>query len=186
MKYNIKCSNCGKIFAAETDKYGENRFRCPYCGTILKCVLNEPEPFRTRAREVLPLSTATPVQRKMSKDLAVVESKLLHRPSKEKLAEMQSKLKEASKQVGSTSANAADALLNATNNTSKFVKNSTSRLAAFQAKYKDGDLWIFFGFSFAFIIATILCLIIGAEVTKVIAEGHSWLFKHYILLRNML
>lgn len=186
MKYNIKCSNCGKIFAAETEKYGENRFRCPYCGTTLKCVFNEPEPFRTRAREVLPLSTATPVQRKMSKDFAVVEPKLLHLPSKEKLAEMRNKLKEASKHVSSTSANAADALINATTNTSKFVQKSSSRLAAFQNKYKDGDLWIFFGFSFAFIVLTIVCLLIGAEVTKVLAEGHSWLFKHYILLRNML
>lgn len=186
MKYNVKCSNCGKTFAAETDKYGENRFRCPYCGTVLKCIFKEPEPFRTRAREVIPLSASTPVQVRLNKKLKTAETKLIHLPSKEKIAEMKDKLKNASKHVSATSSNAADALLNATNSTSKFVARSSSRIMAFQQKYKDGDLWIFFGFSFAFIVLTILCLLIGAEVTKAVAEGQSWLFKHYIMIKNML
>ena len=40
--------------------------------------------------------------------------------------------------------------------------------------------------SFAFIALTIACLLAFAELTKLLAEGHSWVFKHYIELRNML
>lgn len=186
MKYKIKCSNCGKTFAAETDKYGKNKFRCPYCGTILLCNFEEPTPLHTTARKVIPLSVASPITKRQIKDMPQVESKLLHTPSKEALLEMRSKLLEASQHIPSTSVHAGSILKNATNYTSKFVAKSSSRLIKFQEKYKDGDLWIFFGASFAFIVLTIACLLAFAELTKLLAEGHSWVFKYYIELRNML
>ena len=90
---------------------------------------------------------------------------------------MRQKLVEASQRAGET-------LKNATETTTEFVNKSSSRLRRFQEKYADGDLWIFFGFSIAFVLSVLIGLFVCAEIVKVIAEGNSWLFKNYIEIRN--
>ena len=177
MRYTVKCNNFGRDFVAETEKYGTMKYRCPYCGNVLTCRFDEPQPIRTHARSVIPLAEASPIVVKKAKNLPTVPTHLLHTPSKEKLAEMRQKLVEASQRAGET-------LKNATETTTEFVNKSSSRLRRFQEKYADGDLWIFFGFSIAFVLSVLIGLFVCAEVVKVIAEGNSWLFKNYIEIRN--
>ena len=113
-----------------------------------------------------------------------VSTHLVSSPSKEKLAEMRSKLVEASQRALHVSKQAGETLKNATESTSEFVNKSSSWLRRFQEKYTDGDLWIFFGFSFIFLLSVFVGLFVCAEVVKLLSEGHSWLFKNYIEIRN--
>ena len=61
MKYSVKCNNCNEVFMAETDKYGQQKYRCPYCGNVVTCQFNEPEVFRTKARSIIPIIDADEV-----------------------------------------------------------------------------------------------------------------------------
>lgn len=184
MRYTVKCNNCGRDFVAETEQYGTMKYRCPYCGNVLNCRFDAPKPFRTRARSVIPLADASPIEVKKAKNLPTVSTHLVSSPSKEKLAEMRSKLMEASQRALHVSKQASETLKNATESTSEFVNKSSSWLRRFQEKYTDGDLWIFFGFSFIFLLSVFIGLYVCAEVVKLLSEGHSWLFKNYIEIRN--
>lgn len=186
MRYTVKCSKCGRDFVAETEKYGTMKYRCPYCGNVLNCRFDAPEPLRVHARSVVPLAVATPVAVKKAGSLPTVSSRLVSSPSKEKLAEMRSRLAEASHRALHASIQASETLKNATETTSRFVSRSSSWLRRFQEKYADGDLWIFFGFSLLFILLVFVGLFVCAEVVKLLAEGHSWLFKNYIEVKNAL
>lgn len=186
MRYTVKCNNCGRDFVAETETFGTMKYRCPYCGNVLTCRFDPPTHLRTRARSVIPLVEVTPIEAKKAEKLPIVKTNLLHAPSKEKLAEMRAKLAEASQKALQASLQAGETIKNATTTTSDFVNKSSSRLRRFQEKYADGDLWIFFGFSFLFILSVFIGLFVMAEVVKVVAEGHSWLFKNYIEIKNSL
>ena len=99
---------------------------------------------------------------------------------------MRAKLLDASQRALYASLQAGETLKNATETTSEFVARSSSRLRRFQEKYADGDLWIFFGFSILFILSVFIGLFLCAEIVKLLAEGHSWLFKNYIEVKNAL
>ena len=184
MRYTVKCNECARVFVDVTEKYGTMKYRCPYCGNVLTCRFDAPTAFRTRARSVLPLADATPVEVKKAAKLPIVETNILNTPSKEKLAEMREKLAEASHKALQASLLAGETLRNATDNATEFMSKSSSRLRKFQEKYEDGDLWIFFGFSLLFILSVLLCLFIYAEIVKVIADANASLFKAYIEFRN--
>jgi len=160
------------------------KYRCPYCGDVLNCRFDAPKSFHTHARSVIPLADASPIEVKKAKQLPTVSTQLINSPSKEKLAEMRHKLVEASQRALHVSKQAGEKLMNATETTSEFVTKSSSRLRRFQEKYTDGDLWIFFGFSFVFILSVIVGLFLCAEAAKLLSEGHSWLFKNYIEIKN--
>ena len=83
MRYTVKCNECGREFVAETEKYGTMKYRCPYCGNVLTCRFDAPAAFRTRARSVLPLADATPVEVKKAAKLPTVDTNVLNTPSKE-------------------------------------------------------------------------------------------------------
>ena len=100
-------------------------------------------------------------------------------PSAEKIAELRKKIAETSRQ-------ASEKVKEGTIKTSEYLSRSSSWLAQFQEKYTAGNLWVFFGFSTLFILSVIVGLFICAEVVKVLVDGHSWLFKNYIELRNSL
>ena len=74
----------------------------------------------------------------------------------------------------------------ATNTTEEYLSKSSSKLQAFQEKYSDGNLWIFFGFSFAFILLIFVGLFICAQVVNFVYESHNLLFKEYIEMKNNL
>lgn len=179
MRYTVKCNECGRDFVAEAENYGTMKYRCPYCGNVLTCRFDPPKPSRTRARSVVPLVDVTPVQAKKMKDMPVAKTHVISMPTKEKLAEMRAKLNGASQHVLQASLHAGVTLKNATVTTSSWLRR-------FQEKYADGDLWIFFGFSLLFILSVFIGLFICAEVVKLVAEGHSWLLKNYIEIKNSL
>ena len=140
MRFNIKCNECDRTFIAETEFYGLQRYRCPYCGHVLTCQFNAPEAKRTKARAVVPMANTTPVERHSKKELPTVKTKLIRMPSAEKIAELRKKIAETSRQ-------ASEKVKEGTIKTSEYLSRSSSWLAQFQEKYTDGNLWVFFGFS---------------------------------------
>ena len=99
MRFNIKCNECDRTFIAETEFYGLQRYRCPYCGHVLTCQFNAPEAKRTKARAVVPMANTTPVERHSKKELPTVKTKLIRMPSAEKIAELRKKIAETSRQA---------------------------------------------------------------------------------------
>ena len=85
MRYTVKCNNCGRDFVAEAEQYGTMKYRCPYCGNVLNCRFDAPKSFRTRARSVIPLADASPIEVKKAKDLPTVSTHLLVRLQKRSL-----------------------------------------------------------------------------------------------------
>ena len=68
--------------------------------------------------------------------------------------------------------------------TTEYISKSSSRLKAFQEKYKNGDLLIFFIGSFTFILLVFIGLYLLSVLTNFIYDSHLWLFKKYIELKN--
>lgn len=68
--------------------------------------------------------------------------------------------------------------------TGKNIYNAAQRssvaINTFQKTHKNGDLWLFFGFSLLFVVLVVAGLIVGAEMAKLIHTGKSWLFRLYL------
>ncbi|WP_376744092.1 hypothetical protein [Prevotella brunnea] len=176
MKYSVKCNNCNEVFMAETDKYGQQKYRCPYCGNVVTCQFNEPEVFRTKARSIIPIIDADEVA-PTERQIPVATTVLSHSSS----AQATGDERDADHSTDSISRHR-----DVTEKIPMFFNHSTSRLKRFQDKYADGDLWIFFGFSFLFVLLVILSLFVMSQVVSGLVDGQSWLFEKYIKLRNML
>lgn len=184
MRYTVKCNECHRDFVAETERYGTMKYRCPYCGNVLNCRFDAPKPFRTQARSVVPLTGKSVYDEEKLRTLPEVSCRLVSSLSEEQLSEKRNKLAEASQRAINVSRQAGETLKNATESTSEFVNKSSTQIRRFQDKYADGDLWIFFGFSFAFLLSVVIGLLVCAEVVKLLSEGQSWLFRNYIEFRN--
>ncbi|WP_155953015.1 hypothetical protein [Prevotella sp. HUN102] len=66
------------------------------------------------------------------------------------------------------------------------IKKTISRLDRFQKDDPNGNLWLFFGFSFLFMLLVIAGFMLLAEASVAISNGTSWIFKEYIQLKNSL
>ncbi|WP_077196250.1 hypothetical protein [Prevotella ihumii] len=179
MRYSVNCNQCGQEFIAETETPGKQKFRCPYCGSVLLCQLGEDKPFRTKARSVLPLVDSRTISPKQEAKLPIAKVKVLAKVTSEKLQAMKQSIVEGTENVSQIA-------VAATNTTEEYLSKSSSKLQAFQEKYSDGNLWIFFGFSFAFILLIFVGLFICAQVVNFVYESHNLLFKEYIEMKNNL
>ncbi len=179
MRFNVRCNNCGQTFIAETETYGKQKYRCPHCGVVLSCEFEDSKGFRTHARSVIPLVNVTPIEGGTPAELPTVKPKILKTLSAEKLQELRQKITQKS-------LHASEAVKAATISTSGYISKGTSCLARFQEEYEDGNLWVFFSFSLLFILSVFIGLYVCAEVVKLLAEGHSWVFKNYIDIKNSL
>lgn len=182
MRYSVKCNECGKSFLAETANYGIYKYRCPYCGNVVKCRFNAPRKL-TKARSVIPVADATQVGKN---SLPLVETTLVsadHRaaPMPEAAAAITAKGRgagaagKAKKGVSWFFANLAQAFC-----------WSSGRIQQFREENKNADLWLFFGFSAMFILLVFCGLFAFAEITKALHTGHSWLFRNYLDIKNSL
>ena len=127
MRFKVVCNKCGRGFLAESMQYGRVSYRCPYCGKVVICQLDEPQ-----------------INNNVSRPRRVVNT-----------------VANKSRRVGGW-------------------------IARFRTNHKNGDLWLFFMFSIAFIIVVVLCLFLFAEGAKLLHSGHSWLYKWYLELKNSL
>lgn len=199
MRFSVKCNHCGHTFIAETQNYGRMKYRCPYCQSVMVCQFDPPKVFRTRARSVIPVAETSPVVSRHQ--LPEVESRTLSAPKSEKEtlqpdtnATLQTASETSEEQLPKASVHQfkkrAAGFVGMLNwiwgHLSVFCLWSSKKVRQFQSDYEDGDLWIFFAFSLLFVLLVIVGLWTLAEVTSLISEGHSWIFKNYIKIKNWL
>lgn len=177
MEYKIRCNKCGGVFKASTERQGLQKVRCPYCGSVLNCQLGDGKPFRTQARAVVPITEARTVTAKAAETQPTAKAKFIKMATAEMLQAAKNRLNNQSHQMTALAAST-------TASTSEYIARSSSKLKAFQEKYKDGDLWIFFVGSFVFIILVFVGLYLLSVLTNVIYDSHLWLFKKYIEIKN--
>jgi len=193
MLFKVRCNQCGHQFSVETKSFGKVKCKCPYCSSILLCQLDDSVPFRTKARSVIPVGE-TKEEKNSNSALPVVSAKLLKdAPSVKQLSDSPledegiSKKNAASNKI-LTEQNSNSRQHTESENDEKIsnVKKTISRLDRFQKDNPNGNLWLFFGFSFLFILLVIAGFMLLAEASIAISNGTSWVFKEYIQLKNSL
>ena len=177
MEYKIRCNKCGDVFKASTERQGLQKVRCPYCGSVLNCQLGNGKPFRTQARAVIPITDARKIDAKTTETQPTAKAKFLKMATADMLQAAKAKISSQSLHASALAATTSAA-------TSEYIAKSSSKLKAFQEKYKDGDLWIFFVGSFIFILSVFVGLYLLSVLTNVIYDSHLWLFKKYIEFKN--
>lgn len=180
MRYSIKCNQCGKTFAAETELFGRQKYRCPYCKSVVTCEFNPAEPFWTQARSVQPIVGVMPVGAD-GKRLITVPSKVV--TAIDTLQSAGEKVVNAGKRSGHRIHSTVDWVLD---HITIFFGVSFARIRRFRAEYTDADIWLFFGFSVLFILFVIAGLFICAQLTKILVSSHSWLLHEMPFLRSIL
>ena len=68
----------------------------------------------------------------------------------------------------------------------RFLRWVAKKIRIFREKYEDADLWLFFGFSFLFIVGVIIGLWLMAQITILLSDVHSWFFQMFLKLKFML
>ena len=68
----------------------------------------------------------------------------------------------------------------------RFLKWCNRKIRTFREKYEDADLWLFFGFSFLFVVGVIVGLWLMAQITILFSDVHSWFFQMFLKLKFML
>lgn len=181
MRYTIKCSECEKTFVAESQIYGKVKYRCPYCGYVMTCLLDAPQDFVVRARAILPVTDNALVCGRDGKRLQLVMTEVVNRPSQSGDAV----LREGTAPVANTGIYVFlrrlwRAVVWTWVHFAVFFSWSSGHIGRFREKYEDADLWLFFGFSLLFLVFVVLGLFVFAEFTKLIVSGQSWLFRIYL------
>lgn len=179
MRYNINCNKCGKKFAAETEQFGQQKYRCPYCKQVMTCEFNPPKPFWTEARSVVPVLGVVPVGAN-GKPLPTVPSKVV--TATDTLLDAGSRVVSAGRESGKRIHSTVDWVLD---HLTIFFGASFARVRQFRADYADADMWLFFGFSILFILFVIAGLFICAQATKMIVSGHTWILHEVPFLRTI-
>ncbi len=197
MRFSVKCNQCGRTFIAETQNYGRMKYRCPYCRSVMVCQFDPPKVVRTFARSVIPVADTSVVG--FNEHLPEVGVRLIMpsaQPKEEEIMgagglqanqlEAEESLPQASVHQFKHRASGFVGMLNwIWGHLSVFCLWSSKKIQKFQADYEDGDLWIFFAFSMLFVLLVFAGLWTMAEVTMLVSEGQSWLFKNYIKVKNM-
>lgn len=198
MRFSVKCNHCDHTFIAETQNYGRMKYRCPYCQSVMVCQFDPPKVLKVRARSVIPVAETSPVSsrprlpevatRPLAPSVGPSGSPQTATPAQQDTAlSSEEQLPKASVHQFKKRAEGFVGLLNwIWCHLSVFCLWSSKRIRKFQSDYEDGDLWIFFAFSFLFIVLVGVGLWTFAEVTSLVSESHSWLFKHYIKMKNLL
>lgn len=179
MRYSIKCNKCGKIFAAETDTFGRQKYRCPYCRSVMTCEFNPPKPFWTKPRSVVPVLGVVPVGAD-GRQLVLVPSKVV--TAADSLKDMGGKVVSAGRTSGRRIHSTMEWLLD---HLSIFFGVSFARVRRFREEYADADMWLFFGFSLLFIAMVVAGLFICAQATKILVSSHTWLIHEFPLLHRI-
>lgn len=180
MRYSIKCSDCGKAFAADTDTFGRQKYRCPYCHSVMTCEFNPREEFWTQARSVVPILGIVPID-KQGHELLMVPSKVI--TAMDSIQNMGGRMVNVGKASGKRIHSTMEWLID---HLTIFFGVSFARVRRFREEYADADLWLFFGFSILFIAFVIAGLFICAQMTKILVTSHSWIIHEIPFLRGII
>lgn len=173
MTFKIKCNQCGNLFSVDTEEAGLVKCRCPHCGAVVTCRLNDGDVRRTKARSVVPIFE-TDSNYAQVMQLPEVAVRIIEDAPEVVMNEEQSAHHATfdPPQEGEAERQSAAKL------------SFADRIAAFQARHKHGDLWVFFGFSIAFMLIVVIGFNLMAELAMTYATVSDWAFTEYVKLKN--
>ena len=153
VKYYVKCYQCGRVFRINVQRYGVSKYRCPDCGNVVPFLLVE------QGGGAMPV-----VQAKAMKG----------RPHPPPLPKG-----EEPKRLGFWR-RLWSAFTWLFHIIVRFLRWVVKKIRIFREKYEDADLWLFFGFSFLFIVGVIFGLWLMAQITILLSDVHSWFFQMFL------
>ena len=201
VKFYVKCYECGRVFRINVQKYGVSKYRCPDCGNVVPFLLVEqgggampvvqakamkgrphPQPL-TKGEEPKRLDddpTPSLPRGGSSKRLDDDPTPSLPRGGSSKRPNDQSP-----KRIGFWR-RLWGAFTWLFHIIVRFLRWVAKKIRIFREKYEDADLWLFFGFSFLFIVGVIFGLWLMAQITILLSDVHSWFFQMFLKLKFML
>ena len=175
MKFYVKCYECGRVFRINVQKYGVSKYRCPDCGNVVPFLLVE------QGGGAMPV-----VQAKVMKGRPHLQP--LPRGEEPKRIDDQSPKRpndQSPKRLGFWR-RLWSAFMWLFGIIARFLRWVAKKIRTFREKYEDADLWLFFGFSFLFVVVVIFGLWLMAQITILFSDVHSWFFQMFLKLKFML
>ena len=185
VKFYVKCYECGRVFRINVQKYGISKYRCPDCGNVVPFLLVEqgggampvvqakamkgrPHPQPPSRAELAPPSPSPRGE----------EPKRLDDQSPKRLNDQSPKRLGFWRRLWSAFTWLFHIIV-------RFLRWVAKKIRIFREKYEDADLWLFFGFSFLFIVGVIFGLWLMAQITILLSDVHSWFFQMFLKLKFM-
>lgn len=165
MKFYVKCYECGRVFRINVQKYGVSKYRCPDCGNVVPFLLVE------QGGGAMPVVQAKAMKGEEPKRLDDQSPKRPNDQSPKRLGFWR-RLWSAFMWLFGIIA--------------RFLRWVAKKIRTFREKYEDADLWLFFGFSFLFVVVVIFGLWLMAQITILFSDVHSWFFQMFLKLKFML
>ena len=204
MKYYVKCYECSRVFRINVQKYGRTRYRCPDCGNVVGFTLLQPAGKNGIAIPVVEAHPQAKPTQTLPKRGEAKLTQILPKGGDPKQSNDQSTKRPAdqsTKRPDDQSTKRPDdqsrkrpgfwhRLWNAFcwlfGVMVKFLKWCNKKIRTFRERYEDADLWLFFGFSFLFVVGVIVGLWLMAQITILLSDVHSWFFQMFLKLKFML
>ena len=186
VKFYVKCYECGRVFRINVQKYGVSKYRCPDCGNVVPFLYLEEGP----------VVQACPVKvRGARSEVQGAKGELHGAKGKTHLQPLPKggETGAGSEEQGAKSKERKgfwhrlwSAFMWLFHIIVRFLRWVAKKIRIFREKYEDADLWLFFGFSFLFVVGVIFGLWLMAQITILFSDVHSWLFQMFLKLKFML
>ena len=174
VKYYVKCYQCGRVFRINVQRYGVSKYRCPDCGNVVPFLLVEQGGGAMPVVQAKAMKGRPPPQPLPKGE----EHKRLDDQSPKRLNDQSPKRLGFWRRLWSAFTWLFHIIV-------RFLRWVVKKIRIFREKYEDADLWLFFGFSFLFIVGVIFGLWLMAQITILLSDVHSWFFQMFLKLKFM-
>lgn len=172
VKYYVKCYQCGRVFRINVQRYGVSKYRCPDCGNVVPFLLVE------QGGGAMPVVQAKAMKGRPQPLPRGEEPKRLDDQSPKRPNDQSPKRIGFWRRLWSAFTWLFHIIV-------RFLRWVVKKIRIFREKYEDADLWLFFGFSFLFIVGVIFGLWLMAQITILLSDVHSWFFQMFLKLKFM-
>jgi len=189
VKFYVKCYECGRVFRINVQKYGVSKYRCPDCGNVVPFLLVE------QGGGAMPVVQAKAMKGRPQPLPKGEEPKRLDDQSPKRPNDQSPKRPndQSPKRLNDQSPKRQGfwrrlwgAFMWLFGIIARFLRWVAKKIRTFREKYEDADLWLFFGFSFLFVVVVIFGLWLMAQITILFSDVHSWFFQMFLKLKFML
>jgi len=189
VKFYVKCYECGRVFRINVQKYGVSKYRCPDCGNVVPFLLVE------QGGGAMPVVQAKAMKGRPQPLPKGEEPKRLDDQSPKRPNDQSPKRPndQSPKRLNDQSPKRQGfwrrlwgAFMWLFGIIVRFLRWVAKKIRTFREKYEDADLWLFFGFSFLFVVVVIFGLWLMAQITILFSDVHSWFFQMFLKLKFML
>lgn len=183
VKYYVKCYQCGRVFRINVQRYGVSKYRCPDCGNVVPFLYSEQGPV-VQAMPIKPSVQRKEKAKAQNIDITTARNTDITTSRHNDITTNDNHESETKKRLGFWR-RLWSAFTWLFHIIVRFLRWVAKKIRIFREKYEDADLWLFFGFSFLFIVGVIFGLWLMAQITILLSDVHSWFFQMFLKLKFM-